>query len=137
MALETVFDNPYELMLDFIERRNKTECDIYFARDGYRVNPVEESGGGTVDVAAFALRIASWSMTIPHTRNTVILDEPFKHLKGLEENKQVLDMIQEISTKLGVQIITVSDERIERAEIEQRADKVFKGKIENGISMIM
>jgi hypothetical protein len=134
MALETVFDNPYELVLDFVERRNKTECDIYFARDGYQVNPIEESGGGTVDVAAFALRIASWSMNIPHTRNTVILDEPFKHLKGLEENKQVLDMLQEISNKLGIQIITVSDERIDRAEIEQRANKVLKAEIKNGIT---
>jgi hypothetical protein len=27
MALETVFDTPYELHLEFVERRSKTECD--------------------------------------------------------------------------------------------------------------
>jgi DNA repair exonuclease SbcCD ATPase subunit len=135
MALETVFDNAYELVIDFIERRNNTEADIYFARDGYVVNPMEESGGGAINITAFALRIASWSMQMPKSRNLVILDEPFKHLKGLNENRQVLEMIQEISQKLGIQIITVSDERIDRAEIEQRADKVIKSRIETGVTV--
>jgi DNA repair exonuclease SbcCD ATPase subunit len=134
MALETVFNSPYELVLEFVERRNKTECDIYFTRDGYKVDPIEESGGGAIDVAAFALRIASWSMTMPHTRNIAILDEPFKHLKGAKENEQVLDMIKEISNKLGIQIITVSDERIDRSEIALRADKMLITTIENGVS---
>ena len=32
MALETIMDDPYKLELEFILRRNKTECDIYFVR---------------------------------------------------------------------------------------------------------
>lgn len=136
MALETVFDNAYELGVEFVERRNRTECDLFFERNGLRVDPITESGGGTIDVAAFALRVASWSMQVPKNRPVLILDEPFKHLKGRTENIQVLDMIQEISSKLGLQIITVSDERIDRADITSRANKVFEGNIKKGITKI-
>ncbi|KKK64526.1 hypothetical protein LCGC14_2983310, partial [marine sediment metagenome] len=69
LALEAVFSEsptgPYELVAEFIQRRNKTECDLYFSRQGSRVDPLDASGGGAVDVASFALRIASWSMKSP------------------------------------------------------------------------
>jgi len=137
LALEAVFSYPYKLIVEFIQRRNKTECDLYFDRDGNRMEPLLASGGGAVDVAAFALRIASWSMQRPKSRNVIILDEPFKHLKGVRENILVLDMVKEISNKLGVQIIMVSDERIDREEIVMRADKVFETKIRKGITQVI
>jgi hypothetical protein len=136
MALEAVFPEPYELAVEFVPRRNKTECDIYFVREGNKVNPLDASGIGAVDVAAFALRIASWSMQLPHTRALILLDEPFKHLKGLEPNKRVLEMIHEISRRMGIQIITISDERIPREDIVEAADRVFEIVIKNKISKI-
>ena len=126
LAMEAVFDDPYELEAEFVQRRNKTECDLYFVRNEDRMDPLSASGGGTVDVAAFALRVASWSMQRPRSRNVLILDEPFKHLKGIEENTRVLEMVSEISEKLGVQIIMVSDERIPKELILEAADKVFE-----------
>ena len=33
LALEAVFPDPYKLEIEFIQRRNKTECDIYFVRN--------------------------------------------------------------------------------------------------------
>ena len=65
LALDAVFPNPYELVAEFVQRRNKTECDLFFSRDGNKVDPLSASGGGAVDVAAFALRVASWSMQRP------------------------------------------------------------------------
>jgi DNA repair exonuclease SbcCD ATPase subunit len=136
LALEAVFNDPYTLTVEFVQRRNKTECDLYFERGGNKVDPLSASGGGAVDVAAFALRIASWSMQRPRTRNVIILDEPFKHLKGVEANQRVLDMINEISRKMKVQIIMVSDERIPREDIIASADKLFEVSIKNGVSRI-
>ena len=136
LALESVFDNPYELQVEFIQRRNKTECDLSFVRDGNKAKPMESSGFGAVDVASFALRIASWSMQRPRSRNTLLLDEPFKHLKGEDANLRLLDMINEISKKLGLQIIMISDERVEREEIYERADRVFGVSIRKGISQV-
>ncbi|HLP44172.1 MAG TPA: hypothetical protein VK145_02735, partial [Candidatus Nanoarchaeia archaeon] len=126
LAMEAVFPDPYQLKVAFVERRNKTECDLVFQRDGFETKPLEEAGFGAVDVASFALRVASWSMQNPHSRNVLILDEPFKHLKGLEANRQVLKMIHEISKKMGIQIIMISDERIPREDIIELSDRTFE-----------
>jgi hypothetical protein len=109
LALDSVFENPYELKAEFVRRHNKTECDVFFETDGIRRDPLFGSGIGAADVAAFALRIASWSMRIPRYRNTLLLDEPFKHLRGEAEQKNTSKMLKEISDKMGVQMIIISD----------------------------
>lgn len=131
MALEAVFDNPYKLAVEFIQRRNKTECDLYFVRNNEKIDPLSASGGGAVDVASFALRVASWSMSIPHTRNTLILDEPFRYLSSNLLPK-ASDMLKEVSNRLGLQIVMVThaDEFIESA------DKVFSVSKKKGVSHI-
>ena len=131
LALEAVFPDPYALQVEFIQRRNKTECDLYFVRDGEKVDPLSASGGGAVDVAAFALRIASWSMTKPRTRNVIILDEPLRFLSAnLQERAS--SMIKELSDKLGIQFIVVTHEPI----LANYADRTFNVSIKNGISKI-
>jgi ABC-type proline/glycine betaine transport system ATPase subunit len=87
-------------------------------------------------VAGFALRLASWSMENPHSRNTLIMDEPFKHLKGFDENVRVIAMVKELSKKLNLQIIMVHDERVPFEEIEKGADKIFHTTIRHGISKV-
>lgn len=136
LALETVFDTPYELKLEFVERRNKTECDIYFVRDGLKIDPFS-GGGGAIDIASFALRVALWSMATPKPRPTLVLDEPFKHLKGEVANQKVLEMVSKISKKLGIQIIMVSDERVSREVTVEYADKLFEASIKDGITNII
>lgn len=136
LALEAVFKDPYQLKANFVQRRNKTECDLLFIRDEAEIDPIEASGVGAVDVASFALRVASWSMERPRTHNTIMLDEPFKHLKGAEANQRVLDMINEVSKRLGIQIIMVSDERIPREDIIAAADRVFEVSIKDRVSQI-
>ena len=136
MALDAVLDDPYELELEFVERRNKTECDIYFVRDGIRIDPFS-GGGGAIDIASFALRVASWSMQTPRSRNVLILDEPFKHLKGEQTNRKMLDMVRELSKRLGIQIIMVSDERVSRGATLEATDKLFETSIKKGVTIIM
>jgi hypothetical protein len=126
LALNAVFSDPYKLLVEFIQRRNKTECDLFFSRNENKIDPISSSGGGAIDVAAFALRIASWTIQTPKNRNVIIMDEPFKHLKGEEANLLVLDMVQEISKRLNIQIIMVSDERISRDDIKEKSDSLFE-----------
>lgn len=131
LAMDAVFPNPYELKVDFVQRRNKTECDLLFTRDGMEVDPIEASGVGAIDVASFALRIASWSMMRPHSRNVIILDEPFKHL-STNYQEQASAMIKEVSERLGLQFIIVTHEE----NLIPSADKVFQVGIRKGISNI-
>jgi len=132
LALEAVFDNPYKLITEFIQRRNKTECDLYFERDGNRIDPLSASGGGTVDVASFALRVASWSMQRPRSRNVLILDEPFRYLSS-DLLPKASEMLNQISKKLKLQIIMVTHAE----ELIENADRVFEVKIKKGKSLIM
>ncbi len=131
LALEAVFEDPYELVAEFVQRRNKTECDLYFMRDGYRADPLDASGGGAVDVASFALRVASWSMQHPKSRPVLILDEPLRFLsEDLQEKAS--EMIKEISKRLGIQFIIITHQET----LSSYADKTFTVSIKKGISTV-
>ena len=131
LALDAVFADPYSLVAEFVQRRNKTECDLYFERDGNRMDPLSASGGGAVDVAAFALRVASWSMQRPKSRSTMILDEPLRFLSADHQEKASV-MIKEISKKLGIQFIIITHESI----LASYADKIFETKIRKGVTTV-
>jgi len=135
-ALAAIFDDPYKLSVSFIINRGKTECNLLFEQNGKLFNPFFDSGGGVIDVAAIALRIAIWRLIIPSPRNVLILDEPFQHLKGEEANKKAIQMIKTISKQMGIQIIMVSDERAAIQDIQDGADKVFYVSLENRVSKI-
>jgi len=107
LAMEAIFENPYKLDMDFVDRRDKTECDITFERDGEKVNPLDSAGGGAADVASMSLRIAAYTMQQPRSRNTIILDEPFKNLSRDKIDKASA-MLKQISEKLQLQFILVS-----------------------------
>lgn len=124
LALDAVFEDPYTLEAEFVERRGKTECDLWFVRNNKRIDPIDASGGGTVDIAAFALRVASWSMQTPHSRPTIILDEPLKNL-SIEYQKKGSQMLKEVSEKLGIQFIIITHESV----LAEYADKQFNTKL--------
>jgi len=136
LALESVFENPYKLNLDFELRRNKSEADLSFSRKGSgdKIHPLSACGGGAVDVAAFALRIAMWSLQRNKSRNTLILDEPFKNINDptREMHKKASLMIKEISDRLNLQIIIVTL----MPELIDTADKVIEVKNKKGVSEI-
>jgi len=120
LALNAVFDDPYELKVDFVQRRNKTECDLLFVRDGNEIEPMEASGYGAVDIASFALRVASWSLKNQKSRPVIILDEP---MRFLSQDRQTFasNMIKELSDKLHIQFIIVTHEEV----LTEYADKTF------------
>lgn len=136
LALSAIFDNPYELVLEYEIKRGKTEANILFKRGKNTIKPILSSGGGAVDVAAFGLRVAIWSLSQPKTRNTIVLDEPTKHLsKGKNEySVKFGKLLSELSKKLGIQFIIVTHDE----KITQYADKVFFNKMDwdTGIAKI-
>lgn len=131
LALAAVFDDPYKLKVNFIIRRGKTECDLLFEKDGEIFDPLTSSGGGAIDVAAMALRVAIWSLTQPKPRNILILDEPFRFLSQEYQIKASI-MLRELSEKLNLQIIMVSHSE----SLIEGANKIFQVTIRKGISRI-
>jgi len=132
LAMESVFNDPYKLEIEFVQRRNKMECDLFFVRGDEKINPLEASGGGAVDVAAFALRIASWSLSQPNISKTIILDEPMRFLSANYQEK-ASTMLKELSRQLGIQFIIVTHE----TTLTSYADNVFEVGIKKGISKVI
>jgi DNA repair exonuclease SbcCD ATPase subunit len=129
LALTTIFDEPYEFKLDFVEKRGKTEADVYFLREGQKIDPMTGSGGGVIDIASFALRIALWSLS--NKRNTIIMDEPARFVSK-NYIPRVAKLFKMLSEKLNLQFIIVTHIN----ELVESADKVFQVSIEKGISKI-
>lgn len=129
LALASVFSDPYIFEIEFMERRNKTEADLYFVRHGKRITPKTSSEGGAIEIAAFALRIALWSLYRPNTRPVLIIDEPLKWLKGLDYPEKGAAMIKELSDKIGVQIIMVSHITDQIASADNVIEVKRKGEI--------
>ena len=129
LALESVFPDPYEMCVEFVLRRNKTEADLLFKRDDEYVEPLEASGGGTADVAAFALRVSLMGLEEQQRDAVLVLDEPFRFVS---RNLQALasKMLADLSKRIGMQMIIVSHEET----LIEHADRVFAVTQKNGIS---
>lgn len=134
-GLNAVFDQKYAFDTRFEIKRGRPECVMSFNKNGHLVDPLEFSGLGAADVAAFSLRSSSLSMA-NRFRRVLLLDEPFQRLKGEEENKRVLALMESISKKLKIQIICVNDERAAREDIVAGADRVFYVEQKNSRSQI-
>ena len=128
MALDTIFDEDYKFKINFIVKRNKTECELLFEKDGDLMNPLTDDAGGAVDIASFALRIALWTLQAPRSRNTLVLDEPFKFLSK-DLLPRASELIKELSKKLNLQFLIVTH----LDELTENADRVFKVKLKKGI----
>jgi DNA repair exonuclease SbcCD ATPase subunit len=129
LALASVFPDPYTFILRFVQRRNKTEADLLFSKDGNEGRPLDVSGGGPIDVAAYALRPATWSLE--PTRNTFILDEPFRYVSRDLQHK-CSEMVHTLGERLSIQHILISH----IPEIIDKADTVFDVTNVDGVSTV-
>ena len=106
-ALAAVFDDPYEFRILFEQKRGRTEARMAFVRGGHELDPLDASGGGVVDVGAFALRLSCLMLARPPLRRLVIADEPFRFVSaGLRGRVRAL--LESLSKELGVQFIIVT-----------------------------
>lgn len=133
LALETCFPSEYTFRINFNISRGKTEAELVFEdqKTGREIDPINASGGGVVDLTAFALRIASYTLE-RNSDNVIILDEPFRFLSR-DLQSRAGEIIKTLSEKMGLQIILVTH----IPELIDRADSVFEvKKQENGVSQV-
>jgi DNA repair exonuclease SbcCD ATPase subunit len=116
-CLSTVFDDPYNFRILIEKKRGKTEARLVFERDGLEVDPLDAAGGGVVDIAAFALRLACILCSLPQLRRVMILDEPFKHLHR-QLRPLAGQLLQTLGKETGTQFIVVThSEEVEVGKI--------------------
>lgn len=122
MALADIFPDPYSCVIETGIKRNATEARILFERNGLVLDPKDSVGGGAIDVASFAGRVAF--VHLSGDRKVIIGDEPFKFV-----SRDLLDRCPEMLktlTSLGHQFILISH----LPEVIESADNIIE--IENG-----
>jgi DNA repair exonuclease SbcCD ATPase subunit len=133
LALEAVFPNPYKMVLKFETRRNRSEADLLLQdENGNLLNPMDSVGGGVVDVASFALRIALFSLKRPKPRAVMLMDEPLRFLSS-DLQDRASRMIKEVSDKLDIQFLIISHDE----KLIESADKVIRVLNDHGTTSII
>lgn len=107
-CLTVVFDEPYVFTILFERKRGKTEAKLLFERNGVQVDPMTASGGGIVDVAAFALRLSCLLLSQPSLQRVIVLDEPFKFVSPAESRERLGTLLLTLSAELKIQFIMVT-----------------------------
>jgi len=137
LCLDTCFPDEYTFDVNFEIKRGKTEAGLVLLQHGIELDdPMNQCGGGVVDLASFALRIAAWSLG--KSDNLIILDEPFKFLQPRELNVKGFEIIRKLSKELDLQFI-INSNSVYGADVCTIANKIFevsKNKV-TGISNVM
>jgi DNA repair exonuclease SbcCD ATPase subunit len=105
-CLTAVFPRRYELKIEFVKLRGKTEAKFVYECDGRRLDPRTNSGG-VRDVTALALRLAELVLTLPPARKFLALDEPFVSLSA-GNLQRMASLIESLSEELGVQFLVAT-----------------------------
>lgn len=106
-SLAAVFDKPYEFKILFEQKAGRTEASLVFERNGIQIDPMSASGGGVVDVAAFALRLSCLLLSRPPLRRLLVLDEPFKFTSA-EFRPRIRDLLILLAKELECQFLIVT-----------------------------
>ena len=122
--LRAIWLDSREFKMAFLQRRNVTECDVWIEKDGNRADIFASSGGGMADVISLGCRLGMMVLE-QKTRKIFILDEPFSSLNSIQYQEAVSKVVKELSDKLGIQFIFISDQGF------LIADKTFR--VEDGV----
>ena len=107
LALDSIFPHEYRFSIDFEVKYGKTSCNLIFKNNNYEIDIMKAAGGGVVDIASLALRVAIWS--IGKTDNVLVLDEPIKNIQPASLQMEAWDIIQKLSQQLNLQFIIITN----------------------------
>ncbi len=122
-ALQYILGEEYSFQLTFGRRGYLQEMDFNIISPSLdsSSDPIDSSGGGTLDVVSLALRVSILELQKPKNMGILAIDEPFKHLsrKYLESAGRFLKAVSE---KIGRQVIMVTHKN----ELVETSDKAIK-----------
>ncbi|MEM2932335.1 MAG: hypothetical protein QXI61_05785 [Nitrososphaerota archaeon] len=104
-CIVAVFGNKYKFDIELEKKRNKTEANLVFTHCNAQLDPISSCGGGVLDVASFALRVACISLM--KYDKVVILDEPFKFVSK-EYRSAIRELLEQLAESLNMQIIMIT-----------------------------
>jgi DNA repair exonuclease SbcCD ATPase subunit len=108
-CLAAVFDNPYQFKLVFTKQASRTQIKFMLERDFEDFDPISSTGGGVVDVCAFALRIAALMLSVQGQRKIIIADEPFRFVSS-DLQPRMRELLERLAEEFDVQLLMVTHE---------------------------
>lgn len=89
--------------------------------EGRELNPIEEDGGGLVDVITTTLRLAVSQIAVPAIPGPILMDEPMNQVSE-EFLLRAAEMLKALSVRFNRQFIIVTHEPL----LAAHADRVFR-----------
>ena len=128
-ALATVFDEPMKFVIEFVERRNVSECDLWIEQNGERYDILRSTGGGVADVCSVCLQMAF--VLLSDVDRVLIVDEIARHVDS-EAQDRFAAVLSELCKELGFTILTVTH----APAFQEVADRVFHVSKKDGKSTV-
>ena len=135
LAIRSVFEKNYEFELRFEKKRNQLECYPVVIKDGNEETPKADLGGSVVDIISLALRVILWAIEKPRSCNMILLDEPMKNIGQGEELLLAGQIMKDISSDLGLQLIVITHSP-EFGEIADTVYEVTNDGVESVVKLI-
>lgn len=128
-AISTVFEEPIEFVVQFVERRGVSECDLSLkiGEDYYDI--LNEQGGGVADVCSMCLQMAFIMMS--QVNRVLVIDEPARHMDVVAQERFIA-VLKQLCQELKFTIIMVTHSQA----FSDNADKVFTVTKKGGISYV-
>ena len=115
-----VFENNDKVIISTDIKRNVPVASILIQteRNGdiITLDPVEEEGGGKLDIISLGLRLAGLLLFTPELNRVLILDEPLKNLSTNETSakafrQRTAEFLKTICQEYGIQIIMTTHDK--------------------------
>lgn len=115
-----VFENNDRVIIQTDIKRNVPVASILIEteRNGEKItlDPVEEEGGGKLDIISLGLRLAGLLLYTPTLNRVLILDEPLKNLSTNETSakayrQRTAEFLKMICEEYGIQIIMTTHDK--------------------------
>ena len=128
-AISTVFEEPIEFVVQFVERRGVSECDLSLkiGEDYYDI--LNEQGGGVADVCSMCLQMAFIMMS--QVKRVLVIDEPARHMDVVAQERFIA-VLKQLCQELKFTIIMVTHSQA----FSDNADKVFTVTKKGGVSYV-
>ena len=128
-ALQYIFGEEYKFELYFEKRGNLQECNFKFISPaGIEItDPMEALGGGILDVASIALRIALLELHKPKSDSFIAFDEPTRNVSAQFISK-CGEFFKHINRQIHRQIILVTHQEalMEKSDVQIKLNKEEK-----------
>lgn len=108
-ALKYSMGANYRMKIEIDDTRKRQQAYLYVVDEntGIETDPLEENGGGVVDIISIALQLMTLQSQTPVVDGPIILDEPFK-MVSKEYVPMLAEFMKNISNDFGRQNIMIT-----------------------------